>query len=409
MRPSSKPLQPKPSSEAKPLQPTRFTFVPVSEWAPERAPLHESQKNKTGRSPREKQTPKRPQISKPEDEPEPEPGSERKTQEPTEINLQQDKPEFDKRYLIANLKEEEAKFRATRASMTRAERKKAWNDLAGFSLETPYSRKLYGKPQDFRLARRLRATELIRMVFGYQLTARLKKEMESRVPNRLRGSNMRDVRLICVDTDKAKKMPGEPSKTESFHLGVAILDTRDLRDVIRHGFKLDNPSDLIRTYQFVVQDSVPKVDHFCFGDTEAISVGDLRRRFVEWQGGRDVIGVAYSAHSDLAILKEFNIILSTIFWIDLALAQYIPFQEATAPSLAVVMNRLRIRYAGKLHEPGNDAHFTMRTLLGLAVLDFWREWTYWEDGLSAIPSWYGLATKIIRAETPRPERHFSMD
>ncbi|KAF4500353.1 QDE-2-interacting [Fusarium agapanthi] len=365
--------------------------------------MHNSQKNKTGRSPRQKKIPKRPPISKPE------PGPERKTQEPSQVHLQQYKPECDNRFFIANLKEEEAKFRARRASMTREERNKAWNDLAGFSLETPYSRELYGNPQDFRLARRLRATELIRMVFGYQLTARLKKEMESRVPNRLRGSNMRDVRLICVDTDKVKKMSEEPGKTESFHLGVAILDTRDLRDVIRHGFKLDNPSDLIRTYQFAVQDSVPKVDHFCFGDTEAISVEDLKRRFLEWQGGRDVIGVAYSAHSDLAVLKEFNILLSAIFWIDLALAQYIPFQEATAPSLAVVMNRLRIRYAGKLHEPGNDAHFAMRTLLGLAVLDFWREWTHWGDGLGAIPSWYGLATKIVRAETPRPERHYFMD
>ncbi|KAG5745352.1 hypothetical protein H9Q70_011956 [Fusarium xylarioides] len=210
---------------------------------------------------------------------------------------------------------------------------------------------------------------------------------------------MRDVRLTCIDTDKGRK------GGKSFHMGVAILDTRDLRDVIRNGFKLDNPSDLIRTYQFAVQDSVPEVDRFCFGDTEAISTEDLKRRFVEWQQGRDVIGVAYSLHSDLALLKDFEIFLSPICWIDLALAQYIPLQNATAPSLAVVMNRLRIRYAGRLHEPGNDAHFAMRTLLGLAVLDFWREWTYWGDGLGAIPRWYHLATKIVRAEIPRTERH----
>ncbi|KAF5716395.1 QDE-2-interacting protein [Fusarium mundagurra] len=294
---------------------------------------------------------KRPPISKPEPEPEPE----RKAQEPSETHLQQDMLEFDKRFLIANLEEEYAKYKARRASMTSKERHKAWVDMVGWSLETPYSRELYDKPRDFR-----------------------------NMPRGLKGA-------------------------KSFHMGVAILDTRDLQDVIQNGFKLDNPSDLIRTYQFAVQDRVPKVDRFCFGDTEAISTEDLKRRFIEWQKGRDVIGVAYSLHGDLALLKEFEIFVSVICWIDLALAQYIPLQNATAPSLAVVMNRLRIRYAGRLHEPGNDAHFAMRTLLGLAVLDFWREWTHWGDGLGAIPRWYDLATKIVRADIPRPERYGFMD
>ncbi|CCT69270.1 uncharacterized protein FFUJ_07833 [Fusarium fujikuroi IMI 58289] len=267
------------------------------------------------------------------------------------MHLKQDKPEWDQRFLIANLEQEEAEYKARRTSMTWKDRQKALADMMGWSLEMPYSRELYHAPQDFR-----------------------------NLSERQKGA-------------------------KSFHLGVAILDTRDLRDVIQNGFKLDNPSDLIRTYQFAVQDRVPKVDRFCFGDTEAISREDLKRRFVEWQKGRDVIGVAYTLHNDLALLKEFEIILTAICWIDLALAQYIPLQNATAPSLAVVMNRLRIRYAGKLHEPGNDAHFAMRTLLGLAVLDFWREWTHWGDGLGAIPSWYDLATKIVRAEVPCPGRH----
>ncbi|KAH7164025.1 hypothetical protein DER46DRAFT_506926 [Fusarium sp. MPI-SDFR-AT-0072] len=221
---------------------------------------------------------------------------------------------------------------------------------------------------------------------------------------------MRDVRLICVDTDKAKSLSqklegGWKRRTTSVHLGVAILDTRDLRDVIQNRLKLDNLSDLIRTYQFAVEASVPKVERFCFGDTEAISVEDMRRRFVEWQQGRDVIGVAYSTRGDIAVLKDFNILLYQKFWIDLAQAQYIPLQNATSPSLAVVMNRLRIRYAGKLHIPGNDAHFAMRTLLGLAVMDFYREWSYWGNRLSDIPPWYDLATKVVRAKIPRPERH----
>ncbi|KAG7414314.1 hypothetical protein Forpe1208_v007264 [Fusarium oxysporum f. sp. rapae] len=307
------------------------------------------------------------------------------------MDLQQYKLERHEQVFTATLSEEEAKFKAKLTSMTPEERKKGYEDIMGWSLETPYSRELYNNPQDFRLIRRLRAIEMIRMVFGYHLTPRLKKEMESRLQTRLRGSNMRDVRLICVDTDKAKSLS---QKLEG-----------DLRDVIQNRLKLDNLSDLIRTYQFAVEASVPKVERFCFGDTEAISVEDMKRRFVEWQQGRDVIGVAYSTRGDIAVLKDFNILLYQKFWIDLAQAQYIPLQNATSPSLAVVMNRLRIRYAGKLHIPGNDAHFAMRTLLGLAVMDFYREWSYWGNGLSDIPPWYDLATKVVRAKIPRPERH----
>ncbi|RBQ97171.1 hypothetical protein FVER53590_09121 [Fusarium verticillioides] len=146
------------------------------------------------------------------------------------------------------------------------------------------------------------------------------------------------------------------------------------------------------------------VHQISFELIKAISPEDLKRRFVEWQKGRDVIGVAHSLHGDLVLFREFEIFVDAICWIDLALAQYIPLQNTTAPSLAVVMNGPRIRYAGRLHEPGNDAHFAMRTLLGLAVLDFWREWTYWGNGLGAIPRWYDLATKIVRADIPRPER-----
>ncbi|KAH7244230.1 uncharacterized protein BKA55DRAFT_692040 [Fusarium redolens] len=325
------------------------------------------------------------------------------------MDLQQYKLERHERFLTANLSEAQAKFNAELASMTFKERQKHFNDMMGWSLETPYSRELYNNPKDFRLVRRLRATEMIRMVFGYHCTPRSKKEWVPKLQARLRGSNMRDVRLICVDTDKVRRLPqkleGEWKKRiTSFHLGVAILDTRDMRDVIKNRYKLDNPSDLIRTYQFAVQDSVPEVEHFCFGDTEAISVEDLRRRFVEWQEGRDVIGVAYSVHNDFSVLKHFDIYLNHKFWIDVAQAQYIPLQIASSQSLAVMMNRLRIRYHGKLHIPGNDAHYTMRALLGTAVLDFYREWSHWGNGLADIPPWYDLATKIARAEVPRKER-----
>ncbi|KAF4337379.1 QDE-2-interacting [Fusarium beomiforme] len=187
---------------------------------------------------------------------------------------------------------------------------------------------------------------------------------------------MRDVKLICIDADNIVREPGQgdgKKQIKSFHLGVAILDTRDIRDVVNRQYKLDTPSDLIQTYQFAVEDSVPQVEHFYFGDTEAIFAQDLKAKVVAWQEGRDIVSVAYSAHHDLFILKDFGIYLNHAFCIDLAQAQYIPFQSAIVLSLAVIMNRLSIRYHGRLHIQGNDAHYTLRTLLGLAALDFYRE------------------------------------
>ena len=59
VRLSSKPSQPKPSSEEKPPPPpppTRLTFVPTSEWAPPRDPIHDSQKHKTERPRRQERS-----------------------------------------------------------------------------------------------------------------------------------------------------------------------------------------------------------------------------------------------------------------------------------------------------------------------------------------------------------------
>jgi hypothetical protein len=65
------------------------------------------------------------------------PEPERKVQESSETHLQQDMLEFDKRFLIANLEEEYAKYKARRPSMTSKERHKVWVDMVGWSLEIP--------------------------------------------------------------------------------------------------------------------------------------------------------------------------------------------------------------------------------------------------------------------------------
>jgi hypothetical protein len=71
-----------------------------------------------------------------------------------------------------------------------------------------------------------------------------------------------------------------------------------------------------------------------------------------------------------------------------------------APSLGVLLRLLQIPNSG-LHSPGNDAHFTMRALLGIAALDVARDL---ESGrpIKHIPSWFDLAVKIARCPVPPP-------
>ncbi|KAM0421779.1 hypothetical protein ACHAPD_000218 [Fusarium lateritium] len=238
---------------------------------------------------------------------------------------------------------------------------------------------------------------------GYSTTTNFKQDWLEEMPYRLRKTSMRDVRLICIDTDRVRRLPytlkGETKRrVTSFHLGVSILDTRDIRDVVLRSINLPNPADLIRTYEFAVQTEVPEPDNFIFGETQTISLDGIKKKFVEWQHDRTVIGVAYSARNDYIILRDFGVFFDHIYWLDLCLATYLIIQQPQAPSLRVLLELLGIRYS-KLHSAGNDAHFTMRALLGLAVLDVTNELQHG----GYLQPWYHLAARIAKAPLPLTE------
>ncbi|KAM0352459.1 hypothetical protein ACHAPU_002126 [Fusarium lateritium] len=291
--------------------------------------------------------------------------------------------------------------------MNAVERRNNILEQMGWSLKVPYSKELYnfarGQPKHLQLWRRVIAAERLRMVMGHGVRASTKNLWLKELPLRLRRSNMRDVRFICIDTDKVERLPqvleGEwKRRVTSFQLGVAILDTRDIRDFIVGRVDVPNPSEIISTYQFSVQSDPPEHEEFLFGKTQSISLSDLRAKFVEWQAGRDVIAIAYSVRNDMIVLKDFNISLNSTFSIDLCQATYLIVQEPTAPTLGLLLQRLKIP-CRSLHAPGNDAHFTMRALLGLAALDVARGL---EAGrpLKSVPPWFQLAVNIARSPVP---------
>ncbi|KAM0200708.1 hypothetical protein ACHAPQ_002354 [Fusarium lateritium] len=315
-------------------------------------------------------------------------------------------PEDYQRIGISSLSEKEIKDLAWLRKMSGSERDDFIKEQMGWSLKVPYSEELYrGRPENTQLWRRVVAMQRLRIIMGHKVSATTRKIYREELKFRLRKSNMRDVRFICIDTDKVRRLPevleGEwKRRVTSFHLGVAILDTRDLRDIIVGSVDVPDPSKLIQTYQYAVQTDPPEYDEYLFGKTEAISLSDLRAKFVEWQAGHDVIGIAYSTRNDMIVLKDFNIYMDHIFWIDLCQATYMTVRAPVAPTLGLLLKLLQIPHSG-LHAPGNDAHFTMRALLGLAALDVTRDL---ESATSTkhIPPWFDLAVKIARCPVPPP-------
>ncbi|KAF5000733.1 hypothetical protein FGRMN_1574 [Fusarium graminum] len=327
--------------------------------------------------------------------------------EPPASAILSSSPEDYQRIGISNLTKGELDYLARITQMNATERRKNIQEQMGWSLKLPYSKELYtfprGQPKHAQLWRRVVATERLRMVMGHGVKTSTRNLWLKELPLRLRRSNMRDVRFICIDTDKVERLPqvleGEwKRRVTSFQLGVAILDTRDIRDFIVGGVDVPNPSEIISTYQFSVQADPPEHEEFLFGKTQSISLSDLRAKFVEWQTGRDVIGIAYSSRNDMIILKDFNISLNSTFSIDLCQATYLIVQEPTAPTLGLLLHRLRIR-SKSLHAPGNDAHFTMRALLGLAALDVARGLEAGRS-LNSVPPWFQLAVNIARSPVP---------
>ncbi|KAH7192679.1 uncharacterized protein B0J16DRAFT_380565 [Fusarium flagelliforme] len=292
-------------------------------------------------------------------------------------------------------------------SLSKAQRNESIQKSLGHGVEYPYSRELYNdverRNRDPILKRRCEAVRQLRWIMGHGTSKKYRRDFWDWLPNRLGETDMKDVRLICIDTDRVRRQPIRPGewkrRISSFHIGIAILDTKDIRDVMTRGINLPRPADLIKTYEFAVQTQPPEDDTFIFGNTESISLESLKQKFIEWQSGHDVIGVAYSVRNDLILLKDFNIYLNQAFWMDVAQATYPILKTTWAPKLAILLESLNIQYA-KLHSAGNDAHFTMRAMLGLAVLDVIHELDY---GGTHQP-WCNLATSIARSPLPEHER-----
>ena len=87
---------------------------------------------------------------------------------------------------------------------------------------------------------------------------------------------------------------------QKFHIGISILDTRDLQDVIIGSPGTQRSEEIIQSHQFNVGDSkyCRKASRkFLFGEAQSIQLVDFTSRFESLTLGRDVILVFYSGSS----------------------------------------------------------------------------------------------------------------
>lgn len=189
-----------------------------------------------------------------------------------------------------------------------------------------------------------------------------------------------DVVFVAIDFENAESIRKETSSEAGCEIGIAVLDTGQLDDIIPAAVSSmyycpGNTEDFITTYNFAtgpVEYLSRKGRSFLFGETMRIDSEDMREKIQACiPQDRKIILVGHGLDSDLIALEALNIdfeadsLLSIMdtFWIA---RQVFPSEQPY--KLRRLLQRLRIDYpGGALHCAGNDANFSLRALLLLAA------------------------------------------
>lgn len=198
-------------------------------------------------------------------------------------------------------------------------------------------------------------------------------------------SKMRDVRFLSIDVDGLDghgRIPGH------FSLGVSILDTQTLHALARGSGTAKPESRIIESHHFVVKcwepSYQPAKDKFLFGLPETVSIHELRVKLGEMISHRDVVVLCHSSKTESKILRDLEIDLFPKYTLDTA--ELYKMQDGTSTTLGNLLDMVGIMHAIKdLHVAGNDANFTLRALLLLAVRD--AEYQCQLDADSVLPYW----------------------
>lgn len=181
---------------------------------------------------------------------------------------------------------------------------------------------------------------------------------------------MKDVLFLAFDTENIRK--GQIPLVKQFQVGISILDTRVLQDHLSsQSLATVRNEDLLRTRNFCVGPlgyCSKATRRFLFGQSEAVDPDQIKGKIESLVFDRDVVLVVHDGQNDFWLLKELNINLQPVAILDTQKAAYEIPQLHYQCSLKELLIALDCPF-NFLHIAGNDANYTLRVLLMIAVRD----------------------------------------
>jgi len=184
----------------------------------------------------------------------------------------------------------------------------------------------------------------------------------------LPNSSIKDIVFVCIDTEFISD--GRKLCHQAFQFGISMLDTRDLQSLISAPRSAPpRLPDLLKTHNFCAAspEYCLKVSNkYLFGESETIRLEEIQPRIQAIIPDRDIVLVMHDGNNDLRFAKELGISIQAICTIDTQMVAQHPLQLTHKASLRELLIILNCPFQ-HIHVAGNDANFTLRALLMLAV------------------------------------------
>ncbi|KIV83258.1 hypothetical protein PV11_05303 [Exophiala sideris] len=179
----------------------------------------------------------------------------------------------------------------------------------------------------------------------------------------------RDILVVSIDFEGLQSIMAATTVSQG-QLGIAVLDTRDLSTSLPSSPPIES---MITTYNFVT--GLPlycatAARRFLFGETIPIFKQEMLEKLESIiPRTRDIILVGHGFQGDQQVLRYLNFDLQKSILSILDTGKIAREVLASSGSLRDILTRLGCPFA-QLHSAGNDANFTPRALLLLAVKSY---------------------------------------
>ncbi len=185
-------------------------------------------------------------------------------------------------------------------------------------------------------------------------------------PSESRGSD--DIVFVAIDFENLRNLQQDLSQNQDSQVGIAILDTRDLIS--------SPPRDAISTYNFVTGSPsycAATAKKYLFGETITIHQRNILFNLDSLvPRTRNIVLVGHDVVNDLKILQllHFDLHTSIVGILDTRkIVSTILALSNISHRLSSILSELGCPFQN-LHVAGNDAYFTLRVLLLLAIRSY---------------------------------------